>query len=67
LQALGYRHLINYLSGRWSWPEALGFLARDTRRYAKRQLTWFRSDPQIRWFHPEQIEAMAARLREFWG
>jgi tRNA dimethylallyltransferase len=65
LQALGYRHLINYLTGRWSWEEALTLLTRDTRRYAKRQLTWFSSDPEVRWFHPDQIEAMAAVLGEF--
>ena len=67
LQALGYRHLINYLTGRWSWEEALTLLARDTRRYAKRQLTWFSSDPEIRWFHPDQVEEMAAVLAEFFG
>jgi len=67
LQALGYRHLINYLTGRWGWEEALTWLTRDTRRYAKRQLTWFGSDPSIRWFHPDQTEAMAALLAEFFG
>ena len=67
LQALGYRHLINFLTGRWSWEEALTLLARDTRRYAKRQLTWFGSDPEIRWFHPGQVEEMAAALAEFFG
>jgi len=67
LQALGYRHLINYLTGRWSWEEALTYLARDTRRYAKRQLTWFSSDPEIRWYNPDQTEAMAAVLAEFFG
>jgi tRNA dimethylallyltransferase len=67
LQALGYRHLINYLSGRWSWEEALTFLTRDTRRYAKRQLTWFGSDPEIHWFHPDQIDAMAGMVAKFFG
>ncbi len=67
LQALGYRHLINHLTGRWSLEEALTLLTRDTRRYAKRQLTWFSSDPEIRWFHPDRIEAMAAVLAEFFG
>jgi tRNA dimethylallyltransferase len=67
LQALGYRHLINYLTGRWSWEEALTLLARDTRRYAKRQLTWFGSDKEIRWFAPDQIEEMAGTLMEFFG
>jgi tRNA dimethylallyltransferase len=65
LQALGYRHLINYLTGRWSWEEALTLLARDTRRYAKRQLTWFGSDKEIRWFAPDQVEEMTAVLAEF--
>jgi len=67
LQALGYRHLINYLTGRWSWDEALTWLTRDTRRYAKRQFTWFGSDPEIRWFPPDQVEEMAAVLAEFFG
>jgi len=40
-------------------------LRRDTRRYAKRQLTWFRADPAVRWFHPGEIPAMTALLREF--
>jgi tRNA dimethylallyltransferase len=65
LQALGYRHLINYLTGVWSWDEALTLLTRDTRRYAKRQLTWFGSDPAVRWFHPEQVEEMTAALAAF--
>ncbi len=65
LQALGYRHLINYLSGRWSLEEALTLLTRDTRRYAKRQLTWFGSDKEIRWFHPDQVEEMAMLLAGF--
>ncbi|MCK9377809.1 MAG: tRNA (adenosine(37)-N6)-dimethylallyltransferase MiaA [Syntrophobacterales bacterium] len=67
LQALGYRHLINFLTGRWTWEEALTLLARDTRRYAKRQLTWFGSDPEIRWFAPAEIDGMAAALAEFFG
>jgi len=67
LQALGYRHFINYLTGRWSWDEALTLLTRDTRRYAKRQLTWFGSDPEVRWFHPDQVEEMAGALAEFFG
>jgi tRNA dimethylallyltransferase len=67
LQALGYRHLINYLTGVWSWDEALTLLTRDTRRYAKRQHTWFGSDPAVRWFHPDQVEEMAAALAGFFG
>jgi tRNA dimethylallyltransferase len=65
LQAIGYRHLGNFLTGRWSWEEAMELLKRDTRRYAKRQLTWFQADPEVRWFHPAQVEEMAAMLQDF--
>jgi tRNA dimethylallyltransferase len=65
LKALGYRHLIDFLQGRWTWEETLEHLKRDTRRFAKRQFTWFRADPEIRWFEPEQIEEMRACLQEF--
>jgi len=64
-KALGYRHLSNFLQGRWRWEEALELLARDTRRYAKRQLTWFKADPEVQWFSPDQTTEMAARLRKF--
>ena len=67
LQSLGYRHLINFLQGRWSWEEAIELFKRDTRRYAKRQLTWFKADPEVRWFHPGQIDALAAVLEDFFG
>ncbi|MHB8069456.1 MAG: tRNA (adenosine(37)-N6)-dimethylallyltransferase MiaA [Desulfobaccales bacterium] len=66
-QALGYRHLIAFLQGRWSWEEAIELLKRDTRRYAKRQLTWFKADPAAHWHAPEQIEEMLTALREFYG
>ncbi len=65
LKALGYRHLMDFLQGRWTWEEALEHLKRDTRRFAKRQFTWFRADPEIKWFEPEQIEEMRACLQEF--
>jgi tRNA dimethylallyltransferase len=67
LQSLGYRHLGNFLAGRWSWEEALTLLNRDTRRYAKRQLTWFGGDPEIRWFLPDETAALAAALAAFFG
>ena len=65
LQAIGYRHLSNFLLKRWSWEEALDMLTRDTRRYAKRQLTWFRGDPEVKWFHPGQAAEMLAGLQNF--
>ncbi len=55
LQSLGYRHMIPFLKREISFNEALAQMKRDTRHYAKRQLTWFRADPEIRWFHPETL------------
>ena len=55
LQSLGYRHIICYLQGSCSLDEAISTMKRDTRRYAKRQLTWFKKDPQIRWFRPDYL------------
>jgi tRNA dimethylallyltransferase len=65
LQALGYRHLVAYLEVRLPLPEAIEQTQKETRRYAKRQLTWFRADPEVRWFHPGQGEDMLALLRDF--
>lgn len=50
LQSLGYRHMISYITGKMEWEEAVETLKRDTRRFAKRQLTWFRKDNRIKWF-----------------
>ena len=49
MQGLGYRQIVPYLQGKRSLDEAVAILKRDTRRYAKRQMTWFRADPKIHW------------------
>jgi tRNA dimethylallyltransferase len=56
MQSLGYRHLVSYLTGRTNLAEAVMTMKRDTRRYAQRQMTWFRRDPEIRWIHPREGE-----------
>ncbi|CAA7601937.1 tRNA dimethylallyltransferase [Acididesulfobacillus acetoxydans] len=50
LQSLGYRHVLWYLRGLATLPEALRLMQRDTRHFAKRQFTWFRRDPRITWY-----------------
>jgi len=67
LQALGYRHLVAFLKGRLPLAEALDQTKRETRRYAKRQLTWFRADPEVHWFSPSQGMALLFLLKEFFG
>jgi tRNA dimethylallyltransferase len=59
MQSLGYRHLVRYLTGRSSRAEAVATMKRDTRLYAKRQMTWFGRDPEIRWAHPGEGERIA--------
>lgn len=54
LQSVGYRQIGLYLRGRLALDEAVALMKRDTRHLAKRQLTWFRADKEIRWFHPER-------------
>lgn len=51
MQSIGYRHMLNYVDGRWSLDKCREVLARDTRRYAKRQYTWFGRDRSICWFN----------------
>jgi len=66
LQSLGYRHLVAHLQGRLSLPEARALILRDTRRYAKRQLIWFRAEPDITWVEPGGPE-LVARASEALG
>ena len=49
LQTVGYKEVFDYLDGACSLDEAVGLIQRNTRHYAKRQLTWWRRDPSIRW------------------
>jgi tRNA dimethylallyltransferase len=61
LQAIGYSHFIDYFNDRASFNETVELLKRDTKRFAKRQFTWFRREPEARWVdvtgleNPEEI------------
>ena len=66
LQSVGYKHAGWVLRGQMTLAEAVLLMKRDTRRLAKRQLTWFRSDKEIRWFHPQaERERIKVLVREF--
>ncbi len=62
LQTVGYTELFGYLNGQYNFDEAVRLLKRNSRRYAKRQLTWFTRDEDITWFHPEQINQVLEHL-----
>jgi len=53
LQTVGYKEIFDYLDGKYDREEAVRLLKRNSRRYAKRQLTWFKADPEIRWVDAE--------------
>lgn len=58
LKTVGYDELVRYFKGQTDRESAIEEIKKNTRRYAKRQLTWFRRDPEIKWFHPNDLEAM---------
>ena len=58
LNTVGYNELFDYLDGRWPLEEAVERIKGNTRRYARKQLTWYKKDEQIRWFHPDDKETI---------
>ncbi len=56
LNTVGYKEMFDYMDGRWSLNEAVERMKGNTRRYARKQLTWFKRDEEVRWFHPDQID-----------
>ncbi len=58
MQSFGYKELIDYLDGKRTFDEAIALLKQNTRRFAKRQLTWFRNDPRIEWLDTSQFSSI---------
>ena len=58
LNTVGYKELFDYIDGRWPLEEAVERIKGNTRRYARKQLTWYKKDEQIRWFHPDDKETI---------
>ncbi len=56
LNTVGYKELFNYLDGLLTLDEAIFQIQSNTRRYARKQLTWFKRDSDVHWFHPDNIE-----------
>jgi len=65
MQAIGYRNMVEYIKNSCPWDEAVRIMKRDTRRYAKRQLTWFKADPEITWMEPDRLNDMKVLIRDF--
>ena len=65
LNTVGYKELFDYLDGRWSLDEAVERIKGNTRRYARKQLTWYKRDADMRWFHPDNIEEILNYLTQY--
>jgi len=55
MNTVGYKELFSYLDGECTLEEAIDLIKRNTRKYARKQLTWFRGDSEIQWFEPDQV------------
>jgi tRNA dimethylallyltransferase len=58
LNTVGYKEIFDYLDGKISLETAIELIKRNSRHYAKRQLTWWARDKEITWFHPEQVDSI---------
>lgn len=65
MQSIGYKHMAMFIRNEVDLPEATRLLKRDTRRYAKRQFTWFNRDLDIIWVRPSEIDKAQMQIKEF--
>lgn len=62
LNTVGYKELFRFLDGEWTLDFAVEKIKRNSRVYARKQMTWFKRDPEIHWFHPEEEEQIVRFL-----
>jgi len=65
LNTVGYKEMFDYIEGRWSLDEAVERMKGNTRRYARKQLTWFKRDKSVCWFHPDQQEEILKYISQY--
>ena len=64
LQTVGYKELFKFINNQYTLEEAVKNIKKNTRRFAKRQLTWFRKDKSIKWIKPDQLTTIAGIISE---
>lgn len=64
LNTVGYKELFAYMDGQWSLDFAIEKIQQNSRNYARKQLTWFKRDKDIQWFHPDAIEEIIGYCRQ---
>lgn len=65
LNTVGYKELFNYFEGIWSLEEAVERIKGNTRRYARKQLTWFKRDTAMQWFHPDEQQEIMTYISQY--
>ena len=65
LNTVGYKELFDYFDGRWPLSEAVERIKGNTRRYARKQLTWFKRDQKMRWFHPNEKQNIMTYITQY--
>lgn len=65
MRSLGYKHIVGFIKGLYPFEEAIRIMKRDTKRYAKRQMTWFKADKEIEWISPHDVDAARQRIEQF--
>lgn len=58
LNTVGYKEMFKYMDGEWTLPFAIEKIQQNSRIYSRKQMTWFKRDPDIHWFHPDEEEAI---------
>jgi tRNA dimethylallyltransferase len=64
LNTVGYKELFNYFDGTWTLPFAIEKIKQNTRIYSRKQMTWFKHDSSIQWFHPSEEEEIIDYIRQ---
>lgn len=64
LNTVGYKELFQYFDGAWELPFAIEKIKQNSRIYSRKQMTWFKRDEEIQWFHPEQEAEILSYLRQ---
>ena len=64
LNTVGYKELFQYFDGNWTLDEAVEKIKRNSRVYARKQMTWFKRDAEISWFHPSQEAEIRAFIQQ---
>ena len=65
LNTVGYKELFDHLEGRWPLEEAVERIKGNTRRYARKQLTWYKKDERMKWFHPQETKQIISYISHY--